>query len=226
MTGVDLRALLLGEPGMSNRVLQNCRLAQAGREFFGAEEIDEQFRTMRLSLANEAQLTAKTAAAFTGTTADGGAIGLFADLHENRATRLWVLSGHEPARAVRPGVSVPVDLDLDQRGPRPVISAREHPELAASDGESITAAWQAFGQALCTDEPRVERPRAVVLRAFSAEGGWAALLRISGSACNARLGWYAMLFEPAGHAAPASLIHDTAGWRASMAAPWQPALRP
>jgi hypothetical protein len=226
MTGaLDLQELISAGPTMTERVLQNCRLAMAGRAAFGGEPIVEMLRKARLSAKDGTQLAATRSAAFVGIGAGGETLGLFADVHEDRFTRLWLMSDREPSRPPPPHVSVPVDLDLDQRGPRPIIRAGEHPELAARDAVRITAAWEVARSRLSDGESRLTRVRAVVLRAFSSGPGWAALLRVAGAAHPTQAGWYALLLAADAEPAAATFVQDIAGLKAALSQPWQPALR-
>jgi hypothetical protein len=222
---LDLQELITAGRPMTERVLQNCRLAMAGRAAFGGEQIAELLREARLCPEDGTQLAATRSAAFVGTAPGGESLGLFADVHEDRFTRLWLMSDREPPAPPPPRVSVPVDLDLDQRGPRPIIRAGEHPELAARDAVRIAAAWEVARSRLSDEESRLTRVRAVVLRAFSSAPGWSALLRIVGGAGATQAGWYALLLAADAEPAAATFVQDVAGLKAALSQRWQPALR-
>jgi hypothetical protein len=222
---LDLQELITAGRPMTERVLQNCRLAMAGRAAFGGEQIAELLREARLCPEDGTQLAATRSAAFVGTAPGGESLGLFADVHEDRFTRLWLMSHREPSAPLPPHVSVPVDLDLDQRGPRPIICAAEHPELGAQDALRIAAASEIARSRLSDDEPRLTRVRAVVLRAFSSGTGWAALLSIVAAAHSTQAGWYALLLSADGEPGAATFVQDVAGLKAALGQPWQPALR-
>jgi hypothetical protein len=223
---VDLQELISAGRPMTERLLQNCRFAMGGREAFGGEQIVEMLREARLSAKDGTQFVAERSAAFVGIGPGGESIGLFADLHEGRFTRLWLMSDREPAVPPPARVSVPVDLDLDQRGPPPIIRADEHPELCAQDAARIAGAWQEAHSRLSNEEPRFTRVRAVVLRAFSSSEGWAALLRIVAGANSTQAGWYALMLGADGESGTAHFVQDLAGARAAVSEPWQPMLRP
>ncbi len=224
MTGAALIAgVWRREPEPLARLLQNCRFEGFGGGAYGGEAIRDALRPHAPDPEDVRTVTGASAAAAFGMDAEGRPAALFADLHEGWVTRMWRLgatAGGEPAPA---GVSVPADLDLDQRGGRLAFDVDAHPKLSRKGAARIGAA----GEAWLLDPPealvgKLARVRPLVLRALSEGGRTAALLRFEGAGGGGLAGAYAAaLWE----GDTSSLVVDAAGLDAALAKPWAPRLR-
>lgn len=168
-----LRALAAGEPVANGALLQTCRLAAGGSEFYGEEEILARFRSAPtltdepLSLAS-----ASHAALFWPGTA------LFADLAGEHIARLWLLGPGAPA-ARETSVAVPFDPDMAQSPGDLAFAASDHPGLSPGDvgrvmqaGRDLATDWRD-----ASDQPGL-RARAFAIRAFSEGSTCAALFAV------------------------------------------------
>ena len=224
MTAEELIAgLWRAEPAAFARLLQNCRFEGFGGSAYGGETIREAFRPHARDGSQVQVVAAHVGAAAFGVDAQGRPAALVADLHQGWVTRLWRLG---EARGADPGatfVSVPADLDLDQRGGRLAFSAAEHPELAPAAAAQVSA----LGDGWLFEPPaalagRLSRVRPIILRAFSQEGRTAVLARFEGASGVGLAGAYAaaLLNGPESHT-----LVDSAGLEATLAAGWTPRLR-
>ena len=172
-TLATLRALAAGEPVASGALLQTCRLAAGGSEFYGEEEIVARFRSGSAVTDEPLSLgSASHAALFWSDTA------LFADISGEYIARLWLLGpGEQVAREI--SVAVPFDPDMKQSPGDTTFAASDHLEFSRDDvgrvlraGRDLAHNWRdASGQ------PAL-RVRAFAIRAFSQGSTCAALFAV------------------------------------------------
>lgn len=225
MSALDmLRGIATGDAAAYRNVLHNCRFEGLGTEGYGTEDIRALLRAAAPMARVTAELGGSTTAALFGADGAGRPAALFADLFEGRAMRLWLLGSraHEAQPPLR--TAVPVDPDLDQRGGRIAFEPADHPDLAGAGAEAVRDAVQPW-----LDDPAAPatrplmRARPIVLRALSAGGRAAALVRVEGIVTGrGRAGFLAAVMTGDGES---TTVIDEAGRAASLAASWAPILR-
>ena len=218
MTALNaMQALAAGDSSAKGALLQTCRLAVGGSEFFGEEEIVAWFRgTAAITDEPQSVSSASHAALFWTDTA------LFADVAGDHIARLGLLGPGKPVSREL-SVAVPFDANMQQWPGDPAFSAHDHPELSLGDvgpimqaGRELERNWQdASGQ------PAL-RARAFAIRAFSTGSTCAALFAVHVLAASAprRAGFVHVAALIGGNS---RLIRDDAA-ECALDAEWHPTI--
>ncbi len=220
---MKLAAITHGDPAACAGVLHNARFEGLGTEAFGGAAIAELFRAHPVHWEVTETVAHPRAAALFGTTERGPAA-LFADLHSGHVARLWLISDHDAGHQPVIATGVPVDTDRDQRRPPFPFDPAEHPALDPAHVEEIAA----FGGRMIDGSvpwpsalQRHARVRPLVLRATSAGGDTALLLRVQ-SLAGVHAGGIRQAYGAALLGGAQRLIPDAAGLRSAERMGWNP----
>ena len=220
-----LREIVVGRQPAGDALLQNCRLEGFGARVFGREPILDLFRRFPIALP-EAVDPPESPRALLAIHQDRA---VFADLHDGRIARLWVL-GPDRAGAPEPEVCVPRDLDLTQFEGDAVFDPADHPDLASAGGAALARIARSLARGegeTGNDLPTFSR-RAFVIRAFSSGDQVAALIVLAGASDAARRKPVsfnaALVVKASADLRLPTLVLDRAGLELSHERPWTPRL--
>ena len=169
-----MREIAAGRAPADYGLLQNCRLEGFGIQAFGREPILDLFRRAPMDLS-QAWTVLESPRALLVVDDDRA---IFADLHDARVSRLWVL-GTEGLATPEPAVCVARDLDLSQTEAALMFDAFDHPDLDAAGGARLARLAQPSGLT-GFGLPEFSR-RTFVVRAFSTADRVAALVICAGA---------------------------------------------
>lgn len=221
---MNLAAITRAEPAACRKLLHNARFEGLGTETFGADAIADLFRAhpVRWTTVTETLAHPRAAALFGST--EHGPAALFADLYDGHVARLWLIADHDAGQPPAITTHVPVDTDRDQRGAAFPFDPAEHPALNPEHASAIAALGAAMidgGTPWPSAEQRHARVRPLVLRALSAGGSAAVLLRVQ-SLSDTHAGGVRQAYAAALLGVREALIPDGAGLRLAERAPWNP----
>lgn len=165
-----LIAVARGDAPPRGALLQTCRLEADGAEHYGAEAIAAAFRSTPLDLADGSWIETDRGAAVI---APAGA--LVADVVEGRVARLW--RPGEPVTAPSNAL-VAFDVDLAQAPAELILDAADFSGLSPAQLEDIAAAGRAIARGWRAGGQPAYRARPILLRAFAAAEGAAALFTL------------------------------------------------
>ncbi len=171
-----LQLLLCGQAAAAEHLANDLRVEASGHTTFGRTDAIDLFAVHPLVFSDDVQrLVSPRSLAVLGDTADGRAVGAFADLVEGVITRVWVVAATALDATAEPAVAVARDDFMSQLRQRCQGDAADHPELQSDDWAHILGLGVA---ALDAGPPAASSSQVWVMRAFSSGGSVAALYRL------------------------------------------------
>ena len=173
-----LQRLLCGQAAAADDLANALRVEAYGRTTFGRTDALDLFMVHPLALSSAAQiLVSPRAIAVLDDTADGRAVGVFADLVDGVIARLWVVAATAAVATAEPAVPVARDDFLSQLRQRCQGDASDHPQLEAGAWPHVVDLGSAALDAV--QAPAAASSSQVwVMRAFSRGESVAALYRL------------------------------------------------
>lgn len=170
----ELAKLLRGTLASAAPVANTLSVQALGFETFGRTDARDLFSQHPVALsATPHVLAASGALAVLDVTPDGRSIGVFADVVDGVLARIWVCGSVLSDAVAEPAVAVASDDFLNQDRRAVAGEARDHPLLDPDAWPHVQAgAAEALHE---LDPPAASSSNAVVVRAFSSGGSFAAL---------------------------------------------------
>ena len=170
----ELAKLLLGTLGSAAPIANTLSVQVLGFETFGRTDARDLFSQHPVALsATPHFLSASGALAVLDVTPDGRSIGVFADVVDGVLARLWVCGPVLRDAVAEPAVAVASDDFLSQDRRAVAGEPRDHPLLDPQAWPQVQAG--AAEAQLGLDQSAASSSNAVVVRAFSSGGSFAAL---------------------------------------------------
>jgi hypothetical protein len=173
-----LQQLLRGQAAAADHLANALRVEAFGHTAFGRTDALDLFAAQPLALSSAAQaLVSSQTLAVIDDTADGRAVGVFADLVDGVIDRLWVVAATAAGATAEPAVPVARDDSLSQLRQRCQGDASDHPQLDAGTWPHVVELGSAALDAV--QAPAAASSSQVwVMRAFSSGESVAALYRL------------------------------------------------
>jgi hypothetical protein len=212
-------------------VLHNCRLEGAGTSVYGREAIVDWMRARAHNLEFVQLVEGRRCAALFASDA-AGPIALFADLHEERITRLWYLAAQSPSGPQAQWIDIPYDASFGLPPTNGVFNADAHLDLLPEHVGRVSK-WASEPLGLEAGDGTVmhgiaglERLRCYVLRAFSSADVAAVLAIGVAHRSDGRPGLVHVPIAarlPSEQLTEARVVVDEAERAAQVARSWRPA---